>query len=125
MKSRSVADELRRRKFLLQLSVREGQEIASLVGFVPPSPEVMDSEQTDVLKNTVKLGANGIAGSVAESANWFCDVLRARLDLSAEDRDNAYNTLLCFGLATSSKLIDEGLVFPKHTVDVVVTKDAE
>lgn len=123
MESDTLSDELRRRNFLLNLSVKEGQEIATSLGFLSPSEEVVDIEQTDVLKRLIALSASGIAESLTEAASWFCDVLKLRTELGVVEREHAYTTFLCFALASVTKLIDEGFVVTTVPVEVVVISE--
>ncbi len=119
--SKSVdTSQFRKRQFLLTLSINEGQDIARLMGFHPPSVEVQESEQTDVLRRLVEIGASGIASSLSEGTTWMCELLSARLDLSEEEVRNSYNVFLSHTIAAVIKLLDEGLVYPSQEVRAVI-----
>jgi hypothetical protein len=119
----TLSDELRRRQFLLSLSVKEGQTLASLLGFTPPSVDVQQIEETDVLRQMVQLGAVGVLSSIQEAAEWFSGVLKVRIDLDEQELKNAFNVFLSFTVAVVMKLVSEDLVYPKHDVEVVFVRE--
>lgn len=119
----TLSDELRRRQFLLSLSVNEGQTLASLLGFTPPSVDVQQIEETDVLRQMVQLGAIGVLSSIQEAAEWFSGVLKVRMDLDEQELTNAFNVFLAFTVAAVMKLVSEDLVYPKHDVEVVFVRE--
>jgi hypothetical protein len=122
MGKRIDTDNFRKRQFLLTLSVNEGQDIAKIMGFQPPSVEVQESEQTDVLRKLVEVGASGIASSLSESTMWMCDLLKIRLDMSEEERNNSYNVFFSHVIASVIKLVDEGLIEPTTPVRAIVLR---
>jgi len=122
----TLSDELRRRRFLLNLSVKDGQNLASTLGFTPPSMDVQEIEETDVLRQMVQLGAGGILSSIQEATEWFSSVLKVRMELDDQELHNATNMLTAFAVGAVMKLVSEELVVPTVDVEVVfVREDAE
>lgn len=94
-----------KRMFYLMLSVAEGQYYAQEMGFPPPSEEVQEQEQVDVMTRWGVFVATEVYNEIVESANWLTDFLD-HFDKLGSDKEQFRDIVTVFGVALTNKLID-------------------
>lgn len=87
------------------LSAKEGQMYAQAMGFPPPSQEVQEIEQTDVMTRWGIFIATDVYNHITESATWVTDFLRHFNKLASDDQ-SFQEVLTVFGVALVNRLID-------------------
>ena len=97
--------EIEQRNFYLMLSVPDGQDYASTMGFSPPSEDVREVEYADVLSRWGVFIATDIYNEILEGANWFADLLE-KSDKLVSPKDELTAILTVFGMAAVNKLAD-------------------
>jgi hypothetical protein len=99
-----------KRTFFLTLSPHEGQTLAQIAGFSPPSDDVAEIELTDVTTTWVALSASGCLDIAKEAADWMSDFLARRNDLT-EDEALKYQVIFHgFSVALMGLLLDQELI---------------
>lgn len=101
--------DIDKRMFYLMLSVTEGQQYASSMGFPTPSEDVQEMEIMDILSRWLMLATSGVLEITYESAEWFKEFLVEHEKLTASEEDFV-NAVTVFGVALINKLMDAGLV---------------
>lgn len=96
---------LDKRMFYLMLSVPEGQHYAQEMGFPPPSEEVQEQEQVDVMTRWGIFVATEVYHEIVESATWLTDFLK-HFDKLDSDDEQLREVMIVFGVALTNKLID-------------------
>lgn len=94
-----------KRMFYLMLSVPEGQYYAHEMGFAPPSEEVQEQEQVDVMTRWGIFVATEVYNEIVESASWLTDFLD-KFDKIGSNPEEFKEILTVFGVALTNKLID-------------------
>lgn len=99
-----------KRTFFLTLSPHEGQDLACIAGFSPPSPDVAEIELTDIASTWVALSASGTLDVAKESALWMAEFLAKRNNLT-EDEAKRYE-IIFYGYSASllGLLLDQDLI---------------
>jgi hypothetical protein len=97
---------LNQRTFLLTMSPADGQRIAELAGFSPPSEEVMEQETTDVLGKWIRLQRTGILDDIEKSARWLSEIIRQQNKLEDDESDVSVALFTSFGVSLLGMLID-------------------
>lgn len=102
---------LEKRMFYLMLSVQEGQFYAQSMGFPPPSEEVQEIEQTDVMTRWGIFIATDIYNEIVEATEWFTDFMD-HFDKLGSSVEEFREVMTVFGVALTNKLIDSERVIP-------------
>lgn len=97
---------LNQRTFLLTLSPADGQSIAELAGFSPPSEEVMEQETGDVLGKWIRLQRTGILEDIEKSARWLSSIIKSQNKLEDDESDVSVALFTSFGVSLLAMLID-------------------
>lgn len=100
---------IEKRMFFLMMSVKEGQYYAQEMGFPPPSEEVQEIEQMDVMTRWGIFIATDIYNEIIESSKWVTDFLKHFEKLKSDDEE-LQEVLTVFGAALVNRLIDSGKV---------------
>ena len=107
-----------RRNFYLMLSVPQGQGIANLAGFHPPSEDVIEKEAEEIIKRWLILGQVGALDSCIEASEWFFEIFSKNLvalgvTTEAEmevNRQNILSSVASFGVALTYKMLTEDII---------------
>jgi hypothetical protein len=108
----SIADK---RNFCLMLSLPTGQQLAKVVGMVPPSPDVEQMENEQISEQWEILETFGIYDEVSEAVDWFTEVLESATE-GDEDKptkqmvDGSKVVLLSYGMALVQKLLENNRI---------------
>lgn len=94
-----------KRMFYLMLSVPEGQYYAQEMGFPPPSEEVQEQEQIDVMTRWGIFVATEVYSQIVETADWLTTFL-AHFDKLGSEAEQFKEILTVYGVALTNKLID-------------------
>lgn len=97
------------RTFLLMLDQQSGQEIAQSEGFTPPSDDVAEREQRQVMKDWALLDAEGIIPKIMEYSKWFSDVVLPE-EATPEEKVHTLHSFVTFGVAVIARLREKGLL---------------
>jgi len=97
---------LNQRTFLLTLSPADGQSIAEIAGFSPPSEEVMEQETSDVLGKWIRLQRTGILADIENSARWLSEIIKTQNKLEDDESDVSVALFTSFGVSLIAMLID-------------------
>lgn len=100
-----------KRMFYLMLSVQEGQYYAQSMGFPPPSEEVQEIEQVDILTRWGVFVATEMYNEIVEATDWFADFLE-HFDKLGSNSEEFRDIMAVFGVALTNKLIDSEKVIP-------------
>lgn len=94
-----------RRNFYLMLSPQEGQDYAKTMDFPPPSDDVRDIEEADIMSRWAVFVMSGVYNEVVEGAEWFADFLE-RSDKLVSPKDDIMAVLSIYGIAIVNKLLE-------------------
>jgi len=94
-----------KRMFYLMLSVAEGQHYAQEMGFPPPSEEVQEQEQMDVMYRWGIFVATDVYSQIVETAEWLTTFLE-HFDKLGSEAEQLREVLTVYGVALTNKLID-------------------
>lgn len=108
---------LSQRTFLLTMSPADGQSIAELAGFSPPSEEVAEQETSDVLGKWLRLQRTGVLEDIEMSARWLASIIRHQQKLEEDEVDVTVALLTSFGVSLLALLIDNEKVEVSNDVD--------
>ena len=103
-----------KRNFCLMLSVPSGQDVAKALGLTPPSIDVQELEQQQIDNQWELLHEFGIFDEIAESVDWFTEVITTNIDsdelppLSAVE--GSKNVLISYGMALVQKLLENQMI---------------
>jgi len=103
-----------KRNFCLMLSIPSGQDVAVKLGFTPSSEDVKELEQQQIDEQWELLHDFGIFDEIAESVDWFTEVLTTSLDdeelppLAAVE--SSKNVLISYGMALVQKLLENQMI---------------
>lgn len=103
-----------KRNFCLMLSIPSGQDVATKLGFTPSSEDVQELEQQQIDDQWELLHDFGIFDEIAESVDWFTEVLTTSLDdeelppLAAVE--SSKNVLISYGMALVQKLLENQMI---------------
>lgn len=100
-----------KRMFYMMLSVQEGQYYAQSMGFPPPSEEVQEIEQVDVMTRWGVFVATEMYTEIVEGTDWFVDFLE-HFDKLGSNSEEFREILTVFGVALTNKLIDSEKIIP-------------
>lgn len=99
-----------RRNFYLMLSPQEGQDYAKTMDFPPPSSDVRDIEEADIMSRWGIFVLTGIYNEITEGAEWFADFLE-KADKLVSPKDDIMAVLAIYGVAVVNKLLESEKVF--------------
>lgn len=102
----SVVDK---RLFYLMLSIGQGQEFATFMGFSNPSNDVEQAEIFDVASRWSLFVNQGILESIDESANWVLDFLE-KSDKLVNPKEEILPLFISYGVSLLNKLLESGNV---------------
>ncbi|NCZ88547.1 MAG: hypothetical protein EBY92_05035 [Actinobacteria bacterium] len=94
-----------KRNFILMLSPQEGQELAKVMGFSSPSPDVVENEEADVLSKWGVFIAFDIYPEIVEAATWYTELLDKTGKLVSE-QEETIQALSLFSMGLINKLVD-------------------
>lgn len=94
-----------KRNFILMLSPQEGQDLARLMGFSSPSPDVVENEEADVLSKWGVFIAFDIYPEIVEAATWYTELLDKSGKLLSEYEETVH-ALSVFSMGLINKLVD-------------------
>lgn len=97
------------RTFILTLDADEGQKLAQTAGFTPPSVDVGEREQRQVLKDWAVMDAEGVLPRLMQYASWFTDLVVPE-DAPMENRLMANQSHVTFAVAAIARLKARGLI---------------
>lgn len=101
------------------LSPGEGQELAQIAGFSPPSKDVSDIEFVDTVAKWTVMALAGALEVSQETAKWMSSFLSIRNSMT-EDETKGYETIFYgYSAALIGLLMDQGLI------DISVNPDEE
>lgn len=111
-----------KRNFFLMLSIPEGQDYATTMGFPPPSEDVREVELVDIMSRWGVFVATEVFAEIVEGAEWFSDFLE-KADKLVSPKDEIASVLTVFGMALVNKLADSEKVI--IMLDDVMFEDGE
>jgi len=94
-----------KRNFILMLSPQEGQDLAKVMGFSSPSPDVVENEEADVLAKWGVFIAFDIYPEIIEAATWYTELLDKTGKLVSEHEETV-QALSLFSMGLINKLVD-------------------
>lgn len=112
--------KLDHRNFLLNLSLKHGQDFATHSGFLP-APESATMESIDVLRNWMVLKGAGILDPVSETSAWMT-ILESEKDWDVDQWQTMYETFCAFAASTIMRLHNDGLIQFAHVPDIVLAE---
>lgn len=113
-------DKVNQRTFLLTLSPQEGQEIAEMAGFSPPSPDVQEQENIDVMGKWFTLSAVGLMEDIIQSATWMSDIIKFQNNLGDEEVKTSISLFTSFGVSFLTMLLDSDKISVKETLPLLI-----
>lgn len=102
----SIVDQ---RLFYLMLSIAQGQEFATNMGFSTPSKDVADAEMFDIASRWALFVNQGIAQSLEESAIWMLELLE-KTDRLATPKEELIPFLTAYGMSLINRLLENGRI---------------
>lgn len=99
-----------KRNFYLMLSPQEGQDYAKTMNFPPPSPDVRDIEDADIMSRWGVFVLTGVYNEIVEGADWFADFLE-KSDKLVSPKEDITAVLSIYGVAIVNKLLESEKVF--------------
>lgn len=99
-----------KRTFFLTLSPHEGQDLAQIAGFSPPSPDVAEAEFGDIAGTWVALSSSGCLDISKEAAAWMSDFLARRNNLTEEEAKRYQVIFYGYSASLLGLLLDRGLI---------------
>lgn len=94
-----------KRNFFLMLSIAEGQDYASTMGFPPPSEDVREVEMVDIMSRWGVFVATEVFSEIVEGSEWFADFLE-KADKLVSPKDEIASVLTVFGMSLVNKLAE-------------------
>lgn len=94
-----------KRNFFLMLSIAEGQDYASTMGFPPPSEDVREAELGDIMSRWGVFVATEVFSEIVEGSEWFADFLE-KADKLVSPKDEIASVLTVFGMSLVNKLAE-------------------
>lgn len=113
-----------KRNFYLMLSPQEGQDYAKTMNFPPPSPDVRDVEDEDIMSRWGIFVITGVYNEILEGAEWFADFLE-KSDKLVSPKDDITAVLSIYGVAILNKLLESEKVFIVIDGDEMYRDDGE
>lgn len=97
------------RTFILSLDADNGQGLAEQAGFTPPSTEVGEREQRQVLKDWAVMDAEGVLPRLMQYASWYTELV-VPAHAGIEERLAANQAFVTFAVASIARLKARGLL---------------
>lgn len=120
----NMYDSLHQRTFLLTMSPSDGQDIAELMGFSPPSEEVKEQENIDVMSKWFTLQSIGLLEEINKCADWVSAIIRKQNNLSDSDTHISNALFTSFGVSLLTMLLDSRRIEVRGTMPVVIPSDS-
>lgn len=120
----SIYDSLHQRTFLLTMSPSDGQDIAELMGFSPPSEEVREQENIDVMSKWFTLQSIGLLEEINKCADWVSAIIRKQNNLNDSETHISTALFTSFGVSLLTMLLDDRKIEVRGEMPVVIPSDS-
>lgn len=117
-------DSLHQRMFLLSMSPTDGQDIAELMGFSPPSPDVREQENIDVMSKWFTLQSIGLLEDINKCADWVSAIIRKQNNLDESETGISTALFTSFGVSLLTMLLDSRKIEVRGEMPIVIPSDA-
>lgn len=114
-------DVIDHRNFLLNMSLTDGQRMASASGHATPDDQGIYLERLDVLRRWAVLSASGCMDVVIQTAAWMTKLL-VQPDWDLAQTQSTYSAFLSYAASTIFLLQDEGLISMAHDPIVLLSE---
>lgn len=98
-------DLVDKRNFYLMMSAVEGQQFAADMGFSPPSEDVAEVENEEVLTRWAVFLHYGLLKEIEEASQWFTQFLTETNKIGSDERE-FQSLLTVYGVAMLNKIMD-------------------
>lgn len=104
-----MTSALDHRNFILNMSISEGQRLASDAGYGTPDDQGIYLEKLSVLRNWASLGASGCLDVIKENAQWMTHLIAGE-DWTPTHVSSTYSAFVSLLASTCIRLQEDGLI---------------